>query len=65
LHNIVSKTQNVAQNKVSDPGVLKAGYVMNYNYNSTNKHQLDNVTETEYRTKNTDLKSAGGEISGG
>lgn len=56
LHNIVSKTQNVAQNKVSDPGVLKAGYVMNYNYNSTNKHQLDNVTETEYRTKNTDPK---------
>lgn len=56
LHNIVSKTQNVAQNKVSDPGLLKAGYVMNYNYNSTNKHQLDNVTETEYRTKNTDPK---------
>jgi RHS repeat-associated protein len=56
LHNIVSKTQNVAQNKVSDPGVSKAGYVMNYNYNSINKHQLDNVTETEYRTKNTDPK---------
>jgi len=56
LHNIVSKTQNVAQNKVSDPGALKAGYVMNYNYNSNNKHQLDNVTETEYRTKNTDPK---------
>jgi len=52
----VSKTQNVAQNKVSDPGALKAGYVMNYNYNSNNKHQLDNVTETEYRTKNTDPK---------
>ena len=56
LHNIVSKTQNVAQNKVSETGALKAGYVMNYNYNSNNKHQLDNVTETEYRTKNTDPK---------
>ena len=52
----MSKTQNVAQNKVSDPGALKAGYVMNYNYNSNSKHQLDNVTETEYRTKNTDPK---------
>lgn len=56
LHNIVSKTQNVAQNKVTETGALKAGYVMNYNYNSSNKHQLDNVTETEYRTKNTDPK---------
>ncbi|WPO78020.1 RHS repeat-associated core domain-containing protein [Flavobacterium sp. KACC 22761] len=56
LHNIVSKTQNVAQNKVTEAGALKAGYTMNYNYNSTNKHQLDNVTETEYRTKNTEPK---------
>lgn len=56
LHNIVSKTQNVAQNKVTEAGALKAGYTMNYNYNSSNKHQLDNVTETEYRTKNTDPK---------
>ena len=56
LHNIVSKTQNVMQNKVTETGALKAGYVMNYNYNSTNKHQLDNVNETEYRTKNTDPK---------
>ena len=56
LHNIVSKTQNVAQNKVTETGALKAGYVLNYNYNSTNKHQLDNVTETEYRTKDTDPK---------
>ncbi|MFC4476479.1 RHS repeat domain-containing protein [Flavobacterium chungangensis] len=56
LHNIVSKTQNVMQNKVTETGILKAGYTMNYNYNSTNKHQLDNVTETEYRTKNTDPK---------
>ena len=56
LQNIVSKTQNVAQNKVTETGVLKAGYVLNYNYNSTNKHQLDNVTETEYRTRNTDPK---------
>ena len=56
LHNIVSKTQNVMQNKVTETGALKAGYTMNYNYNSTNKHQLDNVTETEYRTKNTDPK---------
>ncbi|MDQ6528091.1 SpvB/TcaC N-terminal domain-containing protein [Flavobacterium sp. LHD-85] len=56
LHNIVSKTQNVVQNKVTETGLLKAGYTMNYNYNSTNKHQLDNVAETEYRTKNTDPK---------
>lgn len=56
LHNIVSKTQNVAQNKVTEVGALKAGYTMNYNYNSSNKHQLDNITETEYRTKNTDPK---------
>ncbi|MFC4476481.1 RHS repeat domain-containing protein [Flavobacterium chungangensis] len=56
LHNIVSKTQNVMQNKVTETGILKAGYTMNYNYNGTNKHQLDNVTETEYRTKNTDPK---------
>ncbi len=56
LHNIVSKTQNVVQNKVTETGALKAGYTMNYNYNSTNKHQLDNVNETEYRTKNTDPK---------
>ena len=56
LHNIVSKTQNVAQNKVTELGALKVGYTMNYNYNSSNKHQLDNITETEYRTKNTDPK---------
>jgi len=56
LHNIVSKTQNVMQNKVTETGALKAGYTMNYNYNAANKHQLDNVTETEYRTKNTDPK---------
>ncbi|MDY0987837.1 RHS repeat-associated core domain-containing protein [Flavobacterium sp. CFBP9031] len=56
LHNIVSKTQNVMQNKVSETGALKAGYTLNYNYNGTNKHQLENVTETEYRTKNTDPK---------
>jgi len=56
LHNIVSKTQNVMQNKVTETGALKAGYTLNYNYNGTNKHQLDNVTETEYRTKNADPK---------
>lgn len=56
LHNIVSKTQNVMQNKVTETGALKAGYTMNYNYNSSNKHQLENVTEIEYRTKNTDPK---------
>ncbi|MBO9583458.1 MAG: hypothetical protein J7574_04795 [Flavobacterium sp.] len=56
LHNIISKTQNVAQNKVTETGALKAGYTLNYNYNSTNKHLLDNIAETEYRTKNTDPK---------
>ncbi|MXO32552.1 toxin TcdB middle/N-terminal domain-containing protein [Apibacter sp. B2912] len=49
LHNIVSKNQQVSQQGIMIEGGLKAGYDLQYTYDSTKKNQIKTVQDINYR----------------
>lgn len=51
LHNIVSKKQHVQQQGIQFDGILKAGYDLNYTYNTEKPHQIANIQDADYRTE--------------